>query len=212
MTEWKFDWTWIWFCSIHRFLVTMQYYKVRRDLRYWFDSKSKSFCDKLRLPHKNSACQNLWSLAISTGSSISISITYIVFLTKMQKRQTAKIRFAFMISKNTSCLKSFWALLYCKYQKSFSSLSYLQELIIVVTGRKILLLKNKKINRPWSVPPIEAVFATARCWRHEQERIQLCMGVAPSAIPRATSKSRQQDYSGKYGLRRDRMARLRILL
>ena len=33
-------------------------------------------------------------LAINTGLSISISITYILFLTKMQKRQTLEKEFA----------------------------------------------------------------------------------------------------------------------
>ena len=33
-------------------------------------------------------------LAINTGSSISISITYIVFVTKMQKKQTPEKEFA----------------------------------------------------------------------------------------------------------------------
>jgi hypothetical protein len=37
---------------------------------------------------------NFRYLAIKTGSSISISITYIAFVTKMQKKQTQKRRFA----------------------------------------------------------------------------------------------------------------------
>jgi hypothetical protein len=35
-------------------------------------------------------------LASTTGSSISISITYILFLTKLQKRQTPEKRFALL--------------------------------------------------------------------------------------------------------------------
>ncbi|MGB5992327.1 MAG: hypothetical protein WBG61_08400, partial [Desulfobacterales bacterium] len=35
-------------------------------------------------------------LASTTGSNISISITYILFLTKMQKRQTPEKRFALL--------------------------------------------------------------------------------------------------------------------
>jgi hypothetical protein len=41
----------------------------------------------LRIPHENLTCQNLCFLAINTGLNISILITYIVFVTKMQKRQ-----------------------------------------------------------------------------------------------------------------------------
>jgi hypothetical protein len=41
-------------------------------------------------------------LAIMAGSSTSIQIAYILFFTKMQKRQTPKKRFTFLISKNTS--------------------------------------------------------------------------------------------------------------
>jgi hypothetical protein len=41
-------------------------------------------------------------LAKSTGLSISILFTYIVFFTKMQKRHTPKIRLAFLISENTT--------------------------------------------------------------------------------------------------------------
>jgi hypothetical protein len=42
---------------------------------------------------------------MSTGLSTSIKSTYIVFLTKMQKRQIPKMRFAFLISENTMFLK-----------------------------------------------------------------------------------------------------------
>jgi len=38
--------------------------------------------------------QMLWYLAKTKGQSISISSTYIVFVTKMQKRQIPKKRFA----------------------------------------------------------------------------------------------------------------------
>jgi hypothetical protein len=41
-------------------------------------------------------------LAITAGSSISIYIAYIVFFTKMQKRQSPKMKFAFLISENTT--------------------------------------------------------------------------------------------------------------
>jgi len=44
--------------------------------------------DILRIYAKNSAFKNLCLLAKTTGQSTSISITYILFLTEMQKRQT----------------------------------------------------------------------------------------------------------------------------
>jgi len=44
--------------------------------------------DILRLSYKKRSCQNLWYLAKTKGQSISIPITYTVFLAKMQKRQT----------------------------------------------------------------------------------------------------------------------------
>ena len=56
-------------------------------------------------------------LAITSGFSISIKSSYIVFLTKMQKRQTPQKEFAFLISENTSCLKLCWALIYCRYHR-----------------------------------------------------------------------------------------------
>jgi hypothetical protein len=46
----------------------------------------------LRIYAKNPAFKNLCLLAKTTGSSISTSSTYIVFLTKLQKRQTQRKR------------------------------------------------------------------------------------------------------------------------
>jgi hypothetical protein len=40
--------------------------------------------------------------AIMAGSSTSIQIAYIVFFTKLQKRQNPKMRFALRISENTT--------------------------------------------------------------------------------------------------------------
>jgi hypothetical protein len=47
---------------------------------------------------------NYWYLAMSAGFSTSIKSSYILCLTKMQKRQTPKMRFAFLISGNTKFL------------------------------------------------------------------------------------------------------------
>jgi len=58
---------------------------------------------------------NLCFLAINTGQSTSISITYILFLTKLQKRQTLRNGFAFLISDNTMFLKLCRALINCSY-------------------------------------------------------------------------------------------------
>jgi len=50
--------------------------------------------DIWRIYAKNPAFKNLCFLAKTTGPSISVSITYIVFLTKLQKRQTLEKEFA----------------------------------------------------------------------------------------------------------------------
>jgi len=50
------------------------------------DQRIIEVADILRVSHENRACQNLWFLAKTKGQSISISSTYIVFITKMQKR------------------------------------------------------------------------------------------------------------------------------
>ena len=52
--------------------------------------------DILRIYAKNPAFKNLCLLASTTGSSTSISITYILFLTKLQKRQTRWNGFALL--------------------------------------------------------------------------------------------------------------------
>ena len=56
-------------------------------------------------------------LAKSATWNESIPIAYIVFLTKMQKRQNPKMRFAFLISENTKFLKLCWVLIYCSYRQ-----------------------------------------------------------------------------------------------
>ena len=55
------------------------------------------------------------SLAKSAGLTNSIKSSYIVFFTKMQKGQSPKMRFAFLISENTMFLKLCWPLIYCSY-------------------------------------------------------------------------------------------------
>ena len=50
--------------------------------------------DILKVSHEYRVCQNLCLFASTTGSSISISITYIVFVTKLQKRQIPLEEFA----------------------------------------------------------------------------------------------------------------------
>jgi hypothetical protein len=49
--------------------------------------------DILRVSHEKRSCQNLCFLAISTTRSKFRLITYIAFVTKMQKRQTPEKRF-----------------------------------------------------------------------------------------------------------------------
>ena len=54
-------------------------------------------------------------LAKTIGPSISILSTYIVFFTKMQKRQSPKMRFAFLISENTTSRFLANRKIYCRY-------------------------------------------------------------------------------------------------
>jgi len=55
-----------------------------------------------------------------TGPSISISIAAILFLTKLQKRQTHLKEFAFMISENTIFFESLKPVIYRVYVTSTS--------------------------------------------------------------------------------------------
>ncbi len=50
--------------------------------------------DIFRVSYKKRSCQNLCYLAKTKGQSISIPSTYIVFLTKLQKRQIPENGFA----------------------------------------------------------------------------------------------------------------------
>ena len=61
----------------------------------WFAQDLK-ITDTLRVSYKKRSCQNLCYLAKTTSPIISIASTDIVFLTKMQKRQTLKYRFTFL--------------------------------------------------------------------------------------------------------------------
>jgi hypothetical protein len=51
--------------------------------------------------------QNLCLLAINTGSNISILITYILFLTKLQKRQIPQKEFALLKNDITTSEPAF---------------------------------------------------------------------------------------------------------
>jgi len=57
-------------------------------------------------------------LAKTARSNTVIKSSYILFLTKMQKRQSPKMRFAFLISKNTISSKSQKPVIYCSDLKS----------------------------------------------------------------------------------------------
>jgi hypothetical protein len=60
---------------------------------------------------------NLCYLAKNAGSSISIFITYIVFLTKMQKRQTLLKAFALMKTISQQFFIDMILVFYCRNQK-----------------------------------------------------------------------------------------------
>ncbi len=60
----------------------------------YYKPRYQQSADVLRLPYKNRTCQNCRFLAILTGSSISHSSTYILFLAKLQKRQILDKGFA----------------------------------------------------------------------------------------------------------------------
>ena len=56
----------------------------------------------MHIYRRMSQTMNYMYLAITTGSSTSISITYIAFLTEMQKRQTPEKGFALHQKRNTT--------------------------------------------------------------------------------------------------------------
>jgi hypothetical protein len=76
------------------------------------ETKYMSIADTLRLSHFRGTCDIIWIgikfgtfpdlcfLAKTKGQSISISSTYILFLTKMQKRQTPSNGFALIEKRN----------------------------------------------------------------------------------------------------------------
>jgi len=57
-------------------------------------------------------------LAKSAALTISISITHIAFLTKMQKGQKPEMRFAFLISENTTSRFLAKGKIYCSKHRS----------------------------------------------------------------------------------------------
>ena len=57
-------------------------------------------------------------LAKSAGLTNSIKSSYIVFFTKMQKGQSPKMRFAFLISENTNPRFLDRGKIHCSYQMS----------------------------------------------------------------------------------------------
>jgi hypothetical protein len=63
--------------------------------------------DILRLPQEIQTCQNLCLLASTTGSSTLTSSTDILFLTKMQKRQTLRNGFALLENDITGSERAF---------------------------------------------------------------------------------------------------------